>query len=155
MVALVAVSGMAMSTFASNNGNAAGEGAKRAFSQNSSLSEDERAERQAAFEERMAEREARRELADEAIAAEDYNAWLEAGGTEHAWAQNISEEDFPKVIEMHNLRGEIEINHERISEIMSELGIERPGKGMGCATGKAMGQCQKMKGSGGSCPYVK
>lgn len=73
-----------------------------------------------------------------AIAANDYDAWIKAVGTNHPWAEKITKDNFAKFVEAYNLR-------QQADEIMTELGLENgPGEnrgfGMGMGRGEGRGQ---------------
>lgn len=73
-------------------------------------------------EENQAQRETERAAVDAAIAANDYTAFRTAV-SEKGPLSNITEEQFPLVVEMHTLQ-------KRMDEIRAELGVEMPRKGM-------------------------
>ncbi len=90
------------------------------------------AEMQAERETRRAEMDANREASEAAIAANDYNAWKEAIGDNHPFAEKITADNFAKFVEAHKLM-------EEARAIFTDLGIEQ-GPGMGMGRGHGMGQ---------------
>lgn len=127
LVALVAVTGIAASSFAATGnieearpflgkfipGMGRGEGIAR-------------------DEDFRTEMEAKREAVESAIEANDYNAWVAAVGDNSPVLEKINQDNFGKFVEAHNL-----INQAR--DAMKELGLEqgrmiggRPGIGFGC-----------------------
>jgi len=79
------------------------------------------AEQQAVMEQKMktrtAENTAKMEAVDKAMAANDYDAWVVAVGKDSPMASKITKENFPKLIEAHNLM-------KQAREKMKELGLE-------------------------------
>ncbi len=128
LVALVAVTGIAMSSFASED---ATDSSRPEFTR---FSEEEKAAWQEKKEEFKAEREARREAVRAAIEAGDYNAWVEAHREDSPILEKINEDNFPRLVEMHNLM-------EEARGIAEELGIEKGDKG-GKRPGMHRGQGQ-------------
>jgi len=63
---------------------------------------------------------------EEAIANNDYEAWLAAVGEENKLIEIITEENFPLLVEIYNLKQEGK--YEEAREIWQELGIEKAGK---------------------------
>lgn len=74
-------------------------------------------------------REAHRAEMDQILSDGDYDAFVEAVAGTPLADQITSEADFEKFVEAHELRQSGDF--EGAQEIMDELGIERPGKGMG------------------------
>lgn len=121
LVALVAVAGVAMSTFASEsetNDNNYGFRANKPMHRY--MSDEDKAEREAKIEERKAEMEAKHEAVVAALEAGDYNAWVEAVGEDSPILEKITVDNFSRFVEVHNLRAEAKT-------IMEELGIEKEG----------------------------
>jgi hypothetical protein len=75
-----------------------------------------------------------------AIEAGDYEAWsnLKSG---KRMAEFITEENFDKLVEMHNLMQAGDI--EGAIELREELGIPGKGRGMGIGGGKMFGNCPR------------
>ncbi len=131
LVALVAVSGVAFSTFAQDDTEITDN---KLFEQKRmgswyNMSDEEILEKKAEFkvryEERQAERELRRDAVEAAMDAEDYNAWVSAHDEDAPILEKINVDNFSKLIEAHNY-------FEQGRVIMEELGIERgQGKGVG------------------------
>lgn len=117
LVALVAIAGIATTSFASNgNGMSDSENPRGWGQKMSGMTEEERSD----WREDM---EARRTEAREALEAGDYDAWSEAVGDNCPMAGQINEENFSQFKEAHNLRGQAR-------GMMEELGVER-GQGHG------------------------
>jgi hypothetical protein len=128
MVALVAVSGVAFSTFAQDDANSANGnkffGEKRMGAWQN-LSDAEKTELEAGREARRAEAEARHEAVEAAMDAGDYNAWLAAHNGDEPILEKINADNFPTLVKAHNY-------FENGRALMEELGVERGmGKGMG------------------------
>ena len=83
-------------------------------------------EQQAQMEERKAEREAHRAEMDAIMKSGDYNAWKASVEAKQAQRVNIldviTEDNFDKMVEMHNLRQAGD--HEAAKVISEELGLE-------------------------------
>lgn len=74
----------------------------------------------------------KREVVDKAMENNDYSAWQEAVGEDSKIAQEITEDEFPRLQEAHNLRQEGKQKFEESRKIMEELGVEKgPGHGQG------------------------
>jgi hypothetical protein len=130
LVALVAVAGIAGTSFAFNGaGDGPPDGVNPpAWGQKmSGMTEEARAEWRENREERRAEAEQRREAVISALEAGDYDAWLEEVGESHPMAEKINEDNFSRLVEAHEIRQEAR-------SIMEELGIER-GFGVGRGAG--------------------
>ncbi len=76
---------------------------------------------------KMKERHEKHEAVREAIEAEDYDAWVAAHG-DHPLVDKVSEEDFPRIIEIHEAKDAGDFKTARIlrGELFEELGIEPP-----------------------------
>lgn len=61
---------------------------------------------------------AKMQAAEKAIEVGDYNAWLAAVGKDCPMAKKINKDNFPKLVEIHNLE-------KQIQEKRKELGIEK------------------------------
>ncbi len=86
------------------------------------FSPEEIAEKKALMEERNTEHEARRAAVQEALNNKDYNAWVSAVGEDCPMLEKINEDNFPRLVEAHELK-------QQAREIMEELGIEKKGFG--------------------------
>jgi hypothetical protein len=86
------------------------------------MTAEEKAEWESSREERRAEREERREAVSAAIANNDYNAWVKAVGEDSKMLEKINEDNFDRLIKMHEYRNQAKV-------IAEELGIEREGQG--------------------------
>ncbi|MFH1822727.1 MAG: hypothetical protein ABH830_03425 [Patescibacteria group bacterium] len=134
VVAMVAVVGFAMLAYAqtdstSSNDTLADNQApcfRSAKFQN--LSDEEKADLQVKWDEKKALMEEKRAAIDAAFDSNDYNAWLEAVGSDNPMAEKINADNFSKLVEAHNL-------HLQAKGIMDELGIERKGFGHGMHMG--------------------
>ncbi|MFH1030880.1 MAG: hypothetical protein V1770_06530 [bacterium] len=80
------------------------------------MTEEEKSAFQTKMQEKRTEQLVRREAVDKAMEANDYNAWVEAVGKDSPMAQKITNENFSKLVEVHNLR-----KQER--EKLQELGL--------------------------------
>lgn len=78
-------------------------------------------EERATFEE---EREVRRQAVEAAVNANDYEAWVKAAGDDCPMADKVNKDNFSKFAEAHRLR-------QAADKIMTELGIEKMGRGFG------------------------
>lgn len=119
LVALVAVSGIAFSTFASEAATTDQNPAatqKGFFGRN--LTDEQKLEWQSEREAKRAERQAEMEAVRTAIEAGDYNAWKTAVDADAPILGKINEGNFSKLVEMHNLS-------DQANDIREELGIER------------------------------
>jgi len=144
LVALVAVTGLAMSTYASETDtdttntddtqDVRGSFGRGAFGQN--LTDEEREELEADREARRAERDAEMQSVRDAIEANDYSAWksaISAIDEDASILEKINESNFSRLVEMHNLR-------DQADDIQEELGIERGDMHGGClGEGRGMG----------------
>lgn len=146
LVALIAVSGIAFSTFASN-GNANGNSNRpedmppRGWQKN--MTDEEKAEWQEKIEAMRAERESQREAVIAAIEAGSYSDWVEAMPENSPILEKITADNFARFVEMHNLRQEA-------NAIALELGIDRGGMGFGQGRG---GFDKGMRKGGKGCPF--
>jgi len=93
----------------------------------------------AEMEAKQAEMEKTRAAVEAAMAANNYEAWVKAVGATHPWVSKITKDNFPKLVEAHNLR-------QQADQIMTDLGIEKGigegqgfGFGMGRGEGRGMG----------------
>ena len=142
LVALVAVGGLALSSFAQNGSDSAatapylGQKNKGGWQ---NLSEEAKAELEADRSARRAAAEVRREAVKAAMASGDYNAWAAAHDADDPMLEMINLENFPKLIQAHDY-------FESGREIMAELGIEKgQGQGWGKAgSGAKRGACGRM-----------
>jgi hypothetical protein len=141
VVALVAVSGIALGAFAQSNTtdtqNTTGASGQMRMHKWENLSEADRAKLDADFTARKAEMAAKRTELNDAM-KNGYAAWVEAvkkniGDTAPILSQ-VNESNFSKFVEGHNLM-------EQGRTILAGLGIERGifGKGGGPGMGKGMG----------------
>lgn len=156
LVAVVAISGLAFSTFAAGSDTATTPEVSKTNDRSAmmrergqnhrALSDEEIAEHKAERETRQAEAEARRTKVDAAVEAGDYNAWVAAVGDNNPFVGKITADNFSKLQDIHSIRGEIEEKHEEIKTIMDDLGIENPGRGM---RGEACGEHNGRQGGGG------
>lgn len=78
-------------------------------------------------EEKKEEFKARHEQVIAALEAQDYQAWAEAIGNT-AMSEQVTEEEFPQLIEAHQLMQEGKEKFEQAKEIRQEIGLEMPGK---------------------------
>jgi len=129
--------GLATAVIAGGIGSAAAFGGGMRGNLLNTLTDDQKAQIEAAngdttqirtimdtiHQENQTQRDAERAAVDAAIAANDYTAFKAAVPSQSPMA-NITEAQFPLVVEMHNLQ-------KRMDEIRTELGVEMPGKGMG------------------------
>lgn len=121
LVALVAVAGIATTSFA---GNGFGEDVERPSPRMmGNISEEEREVRLGEMEEGRGQASERREKVKAALEAEDYEAWVNAIEEDNSLVENITEENFPRFVEAHELRQEA-------GEIMEELGVEIKRRGL-------------------------
>ncbi len=81
------------------------------------LTDEEKATMEAEREARQAEMEAKNTAIKEAINASDYNAWVEAVGSDNPITQKITVDNFSKYIEAYNLQ-------EQARTILTDLGLE-------------------------------
>lgn len=125
IVAILAVTGIAASTYAADDAGSADsfpfmERMGRVSDRFESMTDEEKAELKARFEERHAGREERHEAVEAAMEAEEYSAWVEAVGADAPILEKVNADNFDRLVEAHNLR-------EQARTIMEdELGIERP-----------------------------
>lgn len=119
LVALVAVTGLAISTFAAEPTSTDTNSTvtqKGFFGRN--LTDEQRADLQSERDVRRAQRQAEMEAVRAAIEAGDYNAWKNAVDTDAPILTKINESNFSRLVEMHNLK-------DQANDIREELGIER------------------------------
>ena len=121
LVALIAVTGIALSSFAQDETTPDTTvdtpcGFRMHKWQN--LSEEEKVELQEQREARRAEMEAKREAVRAALEANDYQAWAQAVGEDSLMLEKINEDNFSRFVEAHNYM-------EQGRAIMEELGIEK------------------------------
>jgi len=81
------------------------------------------------FEAKKAEREAIRQSVMAALDNNDYQAWLEAVGSDSQIAQQVSEEEFPRLVEAHSLMQQAHQNMQKAREIKEEIGLDLKPKG--------------------------
>lgn len=124
---IIAVPVYASSTTTPGLGNLMG---KRGMHKNMpNLTTEQQAEMKKSMETRMADRTARMQAVEKAMAANDYDSWLAAVGKDSPMAAKITKENFPKLIEAHNLM-------KQARDKMAELGLNEGnqmrgfGKGM-------------------------
>lgn len=116
-------------------GNMAGRGQGRMMTENGErpfrgqMTEADRAEFEAKRAEFAAEREARQTAVQAALEANSYEAWLAASGDDCPMADKITKENFAQFAKAHQLR-------QSADDIMTELGIERGGRGFGQMKGR-------------------
>ena len=70
----------------------------------------------------------KREAVINALDNNDYNAWKEAVGQERA--SEVTEDEFPRLIESHNLMNEGKEKFEQAKEIREDIGLKSGPKGM-------------------------
>ncbi len=124
LVALIAVAGIALSSFAQDNTADTTADTPCGFKMHKwqNLSEEEKAEMQAQMEAKRAEMQAKQEAVQAAITAGDYDAWVQAVGEDSPMLEKINETSFSRYVEAHNYM-------EQGRAIMEELGIEHGGFG--------------------------
>ena len=125
LVALIAVTGIALSSFAQDETTPdttvdTPYGFRMHKWQN--LSEEGKAELEAQREARRAEMQSEQEASQAAISANDYDAWVEAVGEDCPMLGKINEDNFSRFVEAHNYM-------KQGRAIFEELGIERGGFG--------------------------
>lgn len=130
MVALVAVVGVSIASYAASDNNA--EQNKMGPWQNS-----------AEWQERHQLMQEKREAIESALANGDYNAWLEAVGSDSLQAQEITAEEFPRLIDAYNLEKEAREKMEQARQIREELGLSFPGGRMGERMGGFYKNCKQ------------
>ena len=139
LVALVAVTGLAMSSYAADTDTSASANANQRGLFGRNLTDEQKTDMQAERDAMRAERDAEMQTVRDAIEAGDYNAWKSAMDEDAPILEKINEGNFSKLVEMHNLR-------QQADDIAAELGIvkgEMRGEGFG--GGMKMG----MRGGGG------
>lgn len=138
LVALVAVSGIAMSTFAADNNTNNKEQARPERSLERGVM-GMRGGFMGGNEDTIA-----------ALEAGDYNAWKESLPENCPLLEKINETNFSKLVEASNLM-------KQARDIYDELGFNEPGEGMGFQKGDGRGMMGKGIGSGnkGTCPYAE
>lgn len=139
MVALVAVVGLSVASFAASN-----DETSQAPQDKPSVPLQDSADWQA----RKAEMEAKKTAIDAAIAANDYQAWVQAVGSDSPQAQAITADEFPRFIEAYNLAEEGRAKLEQARQINEELGL-KPGPGKGPGKMGKFGQGEKP-----GCPFA-
>lgn len=140
LVALVAVTGMAMSSFASDSDvNNESCFSHKGLMFNKNLTDEEKEEMKASFEEMKDEREAQRELTQNAIEAGDYNAWLATIPENAPIREKINADNFSRLVEAHNLREQARIMMEELGIERGDMGREKIGDGTGRMHGGGMG----------------
>lgn len=146
LVALVAVTGVAMSTFASE-GDVSYEGDTIRTRANSfvhrNLSDEEKQEREENREERRAEMEEKREAVIAALDANDYDAWVVAAGEDSPLLEKVTVDNFSRFIEAHELRQSARADMEEADLIFEELGIEKKKFGPNMKGGRGGGMHRK------------
>jgi len=139
LVALVAVVGVSAASFAYEGDQSQQYPAP--WQNSPGFDEEDIAAKKAMFEEKRAERKAKMEVVKTALDNNDYQAWLEAvSGT--PMAEEVTEDEFPRLIEAHNLAQEGKALLEQSREIREEIGLKPFKKGK-----KGFGQ--RMMGHGG------
>ena len=118
LVAIIAVSGLAFSSFAANSDTAGSAINKPFFARG--ISDETREQFQADREAFRAEREARHEAVEAVLDAGDYNAWVEVVGEDAPILEKINANNFSRFMEAHKYM-------EQGRSIMEELGIEKGG----------------------------
>ena len=78
-----------------------------------------------------------------ALEAGDYQAWLEAVGTDSPMAQAVSEDEFPHLLEAHNLMQEAKEKMDQARQIKEELGLPAPEGKMGGKMGGFHKNCKQ------------
>lgn len=125
LVALVAVTGIALSSFAQDETTPdttvdTPYGSRMHKWQN--LSEEEQADLKAQWEAKRAEMEAKKEAIQAVLEAGDYQAWVQAVGEDCPMLEKINEDNFSRFVEAHNYM-------EQGRAIFEELGIAKGGFG--------------------------
>ncbi len=99
------------------------------------------------WQERKAEMEVKREEVMTAVEAGDYQAWLEAVGSDRPMAQEVTEDEFPRLIEAHNLMREGKEKFDQARIIKEEIGLSF-GQGKKGEFRKGLGQRMMRPGMG-------
>jgi len=72
----------------------------------------------------------KREAVNKALENGDYNAWKSAAGEDNPVTKEVTEDEFPRLIEAHDLLQEGEQKFKESRQIMEELGVKKgPGQG--------------------------
>lgn len=116
LVALIAITGLAMSTFASEGVAENDTSYRKMGAMQRNMSEEDRLAWEAEREARRAEVEARQAERIAALEASDYDAWAEAIGENSPMLDKINEDNFPSLVEAYSLREEARV-------IMEGLGV--------------------------------
>jgi hypothetical protein len=108
-VVLVAVIGLSMASYAAQDDGFKQENHPRFNSEE--------------WQERKVEMEAKREVVIAAVESGDYQAWLAAVGADSKLAEIVSEDEFPRLLEAHNLMQQARENMEQARQIKEEIGF--------------------------------
>lgn len=130
-VALVAVVGLSAFTFASDPAQPAADNsvtapcpfAERFKEGKGFLSEEQRSQMQV-----------KQEAVKVALDAGDYQAWL-AAVADSPMADQVTEDEFSKLLEAHQLMQEGQAKFEQAKQLKDEIGLTMPGKGQGFGQG--------------------
>jgi len=131
LVALVAVIGISFTSFAAN-----GESGQNhaQFKKNCMQNEECPFADKLSPEEREAKKkewEQKKEEIMHALENGDYQAWLEAVGADSLAAQEVTEEEFPRLLEAHQLMNEAKEKIEQAKQIKEEIGLPMGPKNKG------------------------
>ena len=72
-----------------------------------SLTADQKAALQAKMADRQAQMAAKKQAVDQAIANNDYSAWVKAVGATSALAKKITQDKFPQYVQLYNLEQQV------------------------------------------------
>lgn len=118
LVALVAVGGIATSSFASDETTDTLDRPVKERRFWNFLDDEQKEEIQAKMEAKKAEREVQREAVKAALESGDYDAWVDAIPEDAPILEKITEDNFDRLVEMHELK-------EDARAIAEELGLEK------------------------------
>ena len=116
---LTLISGSIFMAQAASNGSF-----QKKFNRGQEMSAEQKATFEAQHAERQATMELRQEAVQKALDNNDYQAWLAAVGTDNPMTEKITESNFARFVEAHQLM-------KQAADIMTELGIEKGGFGPG------------------------
>lgn len=88
---------------------------------------------------RWKEMEAKRQAVDAALAANDYQAWLTAVGSDSDKAKLITSDKFPQLVQAYQLEQEGKAKLDQARQIREQLGLKGPEQGKGPHKGPARG----------------
>lgn len=120
LVALVAVSGIAMSAMASDDTADTVQSSRPFFGKD--LTDEERAQMEVNREARQAEMDAKQAAINSALENSDYQAWVEAVGENCPMLDKINEGNFSRLVEANQYMG-------KAKAIFEELGVKGGGFG--------------------------